>query len=184
MGLRRNTRDFPCVTRLLVAYLRKRLPTACFSCISVFSNLRQGMHRDSHNMAGTWNYITALSTFDNGQVWIECEEGGKSMCTPAGKLKGKLAEVAKGDVTFDAKRYHCVMPWEGRRVVLVGFTPQCGKKLAVADRDALLELGFPLPWVPLDNNHPNLADKTLPEGCPEVTQLKLTDQTRRSAAAN
>ena len=57
VGLRRNAKDFPCVTRMFVAYLRKRLPSARFSCISVFSDLRQGMHRDSHNMAGTWNYV-------------------------------------------------------------------------------------------------------------------------------
>ena len=104
VGLRRNARDFPCVTRLLVAYLRTRLPSARFSCVSVFSDLKQGMHRDSRNMADTWNYVTALSTFDNGQLWIECEEGTKSMSTPAGKRKGRLAEVAKEDLTFDAKR--------------------------------------------------------------------------------
>ena len=163
------------MTRLFVSYLRKRLPSASFSCISVFSDLKQGMHRDSHNMAGTWNYVTALSNFDNGQLWIECEEGTKSMRTPAGKLKGRLADVATEDLTFDAKRYHCVMSWEGRRVVLVGFTPQCGKKLEASDRDVLLELGFPLPWVPLCGNHPNPADNASPIVCTKAVQPALRE---------
>ena len=175
VGLRRNAKDFPCVTRLLVAYLRTRLPSARFSCVSVFSDLKQGMHRDSHNMADTLNYVTALSTFDNGQLWIECEEGTKSMSTPAGKRRGRLAEVAKEDLAFDAKRYHCVMSWEGRRVVLVGFTPQCGKKLETADRDALLSLGFPLPWVPLCDLRPNPVDNTSPSLSNRVLQSAPTE---------
>ena len=175
VGLRRNAKDFPCVTRLLVAYLRTRLPSARFSCVSVFSDLKQGMHRDSHNMADTLNYVTALSTFDNGQLWIECEEGTKSMSTPAGKRKGRLAEVAKEDLAFDAKHYHCVMSWEGRRVVLVGFTPQCGKKLETADRDALLGLGFPLPWVPLCDLRPNPVNNTSPSLSNGVLQSAPTE---------
>ena len=175
VGLRRNAKDFPCVTRLLVAYLRARLPSARLSCVSVFSDLKQGMHRDSHNMADTLNYVTALSTFDNGQLWIECEEGTKSMSTPAGKRRGRLAEVAKEDLAFDAKRYHCVMSWEGRRVVLVGFTPQCGKKLETADRDALLSLGFPLPWVPLCDLRPNPVNNTSPSLSNRVLQSAPTE---------
>ena len=155
VGLRRNLKDFPYATRLFVAYLRNRMPDARFSCISVFSDLKQGMHRDSHNMDGTRNYITALSEFTNGQLWIECKEGDKSMSTPAGKLKGTLAEVAAKDLEFDAKRYHCVMSWEGRRVVLVGFTPQCGQKLLTTDQDTLLDSGFPLPWAPLSDCCPS-----------------------------
>ena len=167
VGLRRNLKDFPHVTRLFVAYLRNRMPGARFSCVSVFSDLKQGMHRDSHNMAGTQNYVTALSKFDNGQLWIECEDGDTSMRAPAGKLKGMLAEVATKDLEFDAKRYHCVTSWAGRRVVLVGFTPQCGQKLLATDRDALLDMGFPLPWVPLGDSHPNPTACATPSACVE-----------------
>ena len=175
VGLRRNAKEFPCVTRLLVAYLRRRLPAARFSCVSIFSDLKQGMHRDSHNMSGAWNYVTALSTFNKAQLWIESKDGTMYMRTPAGKQKGRLADVAKEDLTFDAKHYHCVMSWEGRRVVLVGFTPQCGKKLEAADRDTLLELGFPLPWVPLCSCRPVPASTMPPSVHVKVAQPALAE---------
>ena len=32
-------------------------------------------HKDSHNDHSTWNSITALTNFEEGQIWVEKSEG-------------------------------------------------------------------------------------------------------------
>ena len=75
------------------------------------------------------------------------EDGGNCvMDTPKGKSNGKLLEVAEGPVVLEAQTcYHCTLPWEERRLVLVAYVVSGLERLA-AEHHALVEdLGFQLP---------------------------------------
>ena len=146
VGLRKNTASSPKFTRACVAFLKRKMPDATFSCVSIFCNLLQGMRKDSHNMKGTLNFGVALSAFRGGHVWHSGSAGNVRMTTPSGKQRGALLDVAAGPISFDASAYHCVMPWEGRRIVLIGYTPQCDDRMTQDECELLRSLGFPLPW--------------------------------------
>ena len=77
---------------------------------------------------------------------MEEDGGGCVMDTPKGKSDGKLLEVAEGPVVLEAQTcYHCTLPWEGRRLVLVAYVVAGLERLA-AEHHALVEgIGFQLP---------------------------------------
>ena len=144
-GLRRNTRAFPCVVAAAVKYLRGCFPGACFATIAFYSNVGTPMHRDCNNMAGTLNYVTPLTSFEKGGIWVQDETGDQSRMTPHGHARGRVLQVSKGPVQFDAHSFHCTLPWLGSRIVLIGFTPKNVLLMKQEDTDFLLSLGFPLP---------------------------------------
>ena len=51
------------------------------------------------------------------------EEGGPlEMDTPKGRRPGRLLDVSGGPVMLEAReRFHCTLPWQGRRLVLVAY---------------------------------------------------------------
>ena len=147
VGVRKNASMFPVFTRALVRFLRHQIPDARFSCVAIFCDMLQGMHKDMCNQEGTLNYGVALSDFSEGFVWAHDPAGKVHKHTPSGKLPGVLHDIAKAPVRFDARKFHCVMPWHGQRVVVIGYTPQRGCALSAKEVRYLLSLGFPLPWV-------------------------------------
>ncbi|CAE7487060.1 ubiad1 [Symbiodinium natans] len=147
VGVRKNASMFPVFTRALVRFLRHQIPDARFSCVAIFCDMLQGMHKDMCNQEGTLNYGVALSDFSEGFVWAHDPAGKVHKYTPSGKLPGVLHDIAKAPVRFDARKFHCVMPWHGQRVVVIGYTPQRGCALSAKEVRYLLSLGFPLPWV-------------------------------------
>ena len=147
VGVRKNASMFPVFTRALVRFLRHQIPDARFSCVAIFCDMLQGMHKDMCNQEGTLNYGVALSDFSEGFVWAHDPAGKVHKHTPSGKLPGVLHDIASAPVRFDARKFHCVMPWHGQRVVVIGYTPQRGCALSAKEVRYLLSLGFPLPWV-------------------------------------
>ena len=156
-GLRRNTRAFPCVVAAAVKYLRGCFPGACFATIAFYSNVGTPMHRDCNNMAGTLNYVTPLTSFEKGSIWVQDETGDQSRMTPHGHARGRVMQVSKGPVQFDAHSFHCTLPWLGSRIVLIGFTPKNVLLMKQEDTDFLLSLGFPLPGA-----EPSVPQSVLP----------------------
>ena len=156
-GLRRNTRAFPCVVAAAVKYLRGCFPGACFATIAFYSNVGTPMHRDCNNMAGTLNYVTPLTSFEKGGIWVQDETGDQSRMTPHGHARGRVLQVSKGPVQFDAHSFHCTLPWLGSRIVLIGFTPKNVSLMKQEDTDFLLSLGFPLPGA-----EPSVLQSVLP----------------------
>ncbi|CAE7654078.1 unnamed protein product [Symbiodinium sp. CCMP2592] len=144
-GLRKHTRAFPRVVSAAVKYLRECFPGACFATIAFYSNVCTPMHKDSNNMEGTLNYVAPLTSFKNGGIWVQDDEGNQSRMTPCGHSRGRVLQVCEGPVHFDAHRFHCTMPWLGSRIVLIGFTPRNLSSLKQGDTRLLLDLGFPLP---------------------------------------
>ena len=96
-------------------------------------------------MEGSLNYVVPLTTFRDGSIWVQCNEGQVARTTPQGKVQGNVLQVCDGAIQFDAHRFHCTLPWVGSRVVLIGFTPAHLHKLQPEEKRVLLDLGFPRP---------------------------------------
>ena len=144
-GLRHNTTAYPKSTRVLVRFARQTFPSLRFTTLALFDGVKTPMHRDSRNGPHP-NGVCPVSTFTGGQIWVEEDGGGCVMDTPKGKSDGKLLEVAEGPVVLEAQTcYHCTLPWEGRRLVLVAYVVAGLERLA-AEHHALVEgIGFQLP---------------------------------------
>ena len=68
------------------------------------------------------------------------------MDTPKGRLKGRLLDVADGPVLLEAQScFHCTLPWEGRRLVLVAYVVAGLERFSSEHRSVVSGLGFELP---------------------------------------
>ncbi|CAE7626849.1 unnamed protein product [Symbiodinium sp. CCMP2592] len=110
------------------------------------------MHRDANNLDGSSNYVMALTDFAKGGIWVQDDEGQHVRAMFLGKATGRVLQVCDNPVEFDAHCFHCTLPWEGSRVVLIGFTPNRVASLKKDDVRVLRDLGFPLPGHPVPVN--------------------------------
>ena len=162
-GLRAACRSHPNSVQVFTALLRQHFPGRLFSSLGVFVNIQTAMHRDSRNAAHP-NLLFALSSFTGGQVWCESPEGTVSRIVQGVPTPGVLLEVADSPQVLDAHRcFHCTEPWEGTRVVLIGFSVDVSG-LPTPDVQLLLHLGFVLVPAPSEGDRldPNPAFPPLP----------------------
>ena len=139
-GLRTNTNLFPSCTEVICRFLRRRAPKRTFAALAIFQNLQSKRHRDVNNDPRFCNILVPLTLFEAGGVWIESPQG--TVPAPDNpSLKGVVMSVQPGPCFLDAQLAHATMPWEGKRILLVGFTPN-GAWEDVARAKLLLDLGF------------------------------------------
>ena len=147
-GLRAACRSRPNSVQVFTALLRQHFPGQVFSSLGVFINIQTAMHRDSRNAAHP-NLLLALSPFSGGQVWCECPDGSVSRLVQGVPTSSVLLEVAVAPQVLDAHRcFHCTEPWEGNRVVLIGFSVDVSGLSTADDVQLLLQLGFVLAPAP------------------------------------
>ena len=146
-GLRKTTKLFPSVARVLCNVVRGLDDELVFSAVGIFRNLQTSPHKDTGNQAGCENLVAALSSFKEGGIWLESSEGDVPCPFNAYGERGLVLRIPPaGYVKFNPRRRHCTMPWHGAdRTVLVAYTPFCGPSLKEEDRSVLSELGFRLP---------------------------------------
>ena len=159
VGFRKNTLVFPFCVFALTAWLRLLCPDSIFSAIVLLDADDAPFHKDVRNHPVP-NTVAPLTVFQGGLLWVEgC--GSESLPCAGHTVQGGPLSWEHGAVTFDAYRlWHKVLPWTGRRLVLVGFTPASCHRLLPDDRAKLVALGFPLPPLPQTADAPENARRS------------------------
>ena len=157
MGLTRASYEYPWIAKVMVRIIQEVDPDAEFASIYLSVDGDKGLHMDSRNEAGTYNYVYPLRLpRRGGDLWIELCNGD----VIAGKileLKDKAGKSHHGTalglkeselMSFNPRRRHAVMPWKGgpgERITIIGYTPARVGRLTTADKDQLANLGFSAP---------------------------------------
>ena len=140
--------EFPQTVRIFAQALRHSFPDRVFSSLGVFSNIRTSFHKDSLN-APFENLLLPLSEFQGGDIWMEDPKGSVTRAPQGQPTLGLLLPVSRRPVLLPAHRaLHCTEPWQGDRVILVGFTVQHLDALSMQHRALLASLQFLLPAPP------------------------------------
>ncbi|CAE7271935.1 unnamed protein product, partial [Symbiodinium sp. CCMP2456] len=145
--------EYPALTKLLTRIIVEVVPDASFTSVLVSCNTPRGIHKDINNDYNTKNYVIPLCVPSRGgDLWVELCEGDvvqgqiEQRCASGKHLYGQRRSLCHGDgLEFCPRRYHEVMKWEGDRVVMIAYTPDCLGKLSQDDINALHEYHFPVP---------------------------------------
>ena len=139
VGLRHNTRAYPCASRLLAALARREFPDLSFTSVGMFRDVRTRRHRDLRNLPGSLNGVAPLCSFRGGEVRVHHSGGPADL------------PVSLGPVTFDAKVEHETLDWtSGPRLVLVVFSVYGIFGISAPEGQILRSMGFALPVSPGD----------------------------------
>ena len=137
-GVLNSSRRHPLVTVLLTSVLRSMAPEAWFSSTGLSLNMLSGVHRDSNNSAIIPNILIPASDFEHGELWIE---DGAGTCMMGGIL-GRLIQVSRPFISFDARTRHATSNWTGNRLILIGYHIRNPELLSDFDQLELRRLGF------------------------------------------
>ena len=146
-GITRATRRRPFLAQLLNRYAKQVAPQAEYSALAISRGVQLGWHRDRHNLVDSLNWVIPIGVFEGGEIRV-LQEGQSQDEADLSEHRGFKLDVSTTPVSFDARRRHCVLPSQGERLVLVGYTPRGFSRLQKEDLDGLKDLGFPLPQVP------------------------------------
>ena len=150
VGITRETRKRPILTRLLNQYLAQEGGPGHWTAMRVTSDFTSDVHVD-RNLKGTQNLFVPVSSFQKGRIWVEGVpgQGETSACRMIDgiEVQGKWIGGSEKPCWFDSSKRHAVEPATGVRRVIVGYTPRRLEHLTVSDRCDLEKLGFPLPEV-------------------------------------
>ena len=120
-GITRPTYRRPQLVRLLNRYVSQVAPRAEYSALAVSTGVQLDWHRDCHNLLDSINWVIPLGRFQGGEIRVLLE-GQSQDEADLHEHSGFRLDVAQGPVSFNARRRHCVLPFTGDRVVLVGYT--------------------------------------------------------------
>ena len=153
-GLMSSTYRFPNTVHYLTRFFEELCPQDRFATLSVSEDVGMACHRDVHNERGSHNIVLPLLTCDGGGLWVESEPDQFSLedewrPIPNGEwARGRVHALKAGvPIRFDARRWHQTEPFQGRRLVIIGYTPRMGA-LQRETYQALLDLGFNPPPLP------------------------------------
>ena len=141
-GVRSMTRQFPETTKAVCTYIRALFPGFEFGTVGLFRDLSALPHRDSNNEVGTENALAALSSFEEGSLWMEDPAGEVEHEFRGRKVKGACVSVTAAGFRFDGKRLPATMPWVGRRDVIVAYMSRGARALEAEHASFLIKLGF------------------------------------------
>ena len=153
VGVRTTTGKYPASTALFVAWLKHAAPGCVFSSIAVLDQSPSSMHKDLQN-APFPNIITPLTAFQGGCLWVEGEGSEVREFQGHDVIGGPVPWNGPCLLLSASENAHCVLPWQGRRLVLVGFTVRFVEKLKPPAKAELRLLGFPLEASPSPNLPP------------------------------
>ena len=135
ISLRASCSKFPRSCMALTQFAKAMCPSLQFSAITVLDDVPSPLHKDELNHKTFLNWICPLSAFQGGEIRVEDSQGSHKLSHESKVLAGRVLDISRHPAFMDATRLHCVLPWKGRRVVMVCFMSQ----------RELRQLGFPLP---------------------------------------
>ncbi|CAE7302454.1 unnamed protein product, partial [Symbiodinium microadriaticum] len=169
VGWMKGMQEFPDLVKLLTKFVTEVEPTATFTSILVSFNTQKALHKDFNNDPRTYNYVIPTQIPERGgELWVELK--------PGDYVKGIIEQRAKGErmiygqclsleedkaVKIGPMSAHEVCPWEGDRIVVIGYSPQCLGKLSYDDVGLLHEYGFPIPLSQLPEYYANEEAETI-----------------------
>ena len=173
VGASGETWSRPCMTRYLNAFLHARCNSAGYETPTWTSlqitNLGAGPHKDTSNKPGTFNYTISVGDFTNGELWIKNPLGQVSTQVQGTRMRGDTYSTRDVVHRFNPKQIYLVMPHQGTRYSISGFTMSDMGKLAQHDLDFLAQVEFPFyadsaaPEAPLISEAPEPAAHHAPE---------------------
>ena len=142
VGLRSACRKYPVTCAFLNQFVRSIRPDFQYSSLSLFQDLRTGVHKDSKN-ATEDNLLIPISDFEGGGLWLE-GPGSDVQVLNGTPLTGQNLSV-RPFIQFPAySKHHCTLPWKGTRLVLVAYSVARLCNLNPRDREVVQSTGFPL----------------------------------------
>ena len=163
VGWMKGIQEYPDLVRLLTKYVLEVEPAAAFTSILVSYNTQKALHKDFNNDPRTYNYVIPTWIPERGgELWIELK--------PGDYVSGTIEQRSKGDrliygqcvpleedkaIKVGPMSTHEVCQWEGDRIVVIGYSPQCLGKLSYDDVVMLHEYGFPIPLSQLPEYYGN-----------------------------
>ncbi|CAE7525051.1 unnamed protein product, partial [Symbiodinium microadriaticum] len=70
VGIRSNTKKYPC-TAALLAHMVRACTHSNFTAVSLLRNLNMATHVDRYNQPGSINVLVPLSSFRRGELWLQ-----------------------------------------------------------------------------------------------------------------
>ncbi|CAE7679264.1 unnamed protein product [Symbiodinium sp. CCMP2592] len=140
-GVRTNTRQRPW-TAALMAYLVRACTHTTFSTVSLLRNVHMRTHRDKYNKPGSLNIVIPVSTFRQGHLWVE-EDDGPDL-SPNGQHHGRNLEVKLPGIEFSPFKLHGTCPWKSDRLIISAYTTNRIEDICREDKRYLRMLGFNL----------------------------------------
>ena len=163
VGWMKGIKEFPDLVQLLTKFVTEVEPSATFTSVLVSYNTQKSLHKDFNNDPRTYNYvIPTQAPLSGGELWVELK--------PGDYVKGPIEQRFKGDkmmygqclpldedkaIKIGPMSAHEVCAWEGDRIVVIGYSPQCLGKLNQDDVALLHEYGFPIPLSQLPEYYAN-----------------------------
>ena len=144
-SLRANLKNFPCSTKCFTKFASSHVPDLCFSSVALLNQHQSALHIDANNSCVHPNWVCPITTFKGGDLWVESESGDTFFEHGGQRLRGDILPVSCKACFLDASKRHCVLDWEGERIVLACFLIKDFDKLSPAETEQLYDLGF---WLP------------------------------------
>ena len=129
-GLMSSTYRYPYTVQYLTRCFEEICPYDKFATLTVSEDVGMPCHRDLHNERDSYNVVLPLQDCDGGGLWIESEPDQFSLedewrPIPNGEWRrGQVHQLRAGTpIRFCARKWHQTEPWQGRRLVMIGYTP-------------------------------------------------------------
>ena len=148
-GIATWTKECPWVARLLNK--QHYDPNHTWTSVTVSLNTQTEPHIDIFNLPGSRNLVVpVIQPHHGGEIWVESTGINSSAPSTelhcAGELKSGHLYPLKGPIHIDPKKWHATMPWEGDRLIVVGYTVGGHRQFSQNERRKLKRWGFRIPW--------------------------------------
>ena len=148
-GLLSNTYKYPHLTAYLTRVFEEVAGADTFAALSISDNVGMTCHRDVHNERFSDNIVVALAPCDRGGgIWVEASPEAYAVNDEWRQIsngewrRGQVHDLEVGKpFRFNARLWHQSESWEGRRLVMIAYTPRMGA-ITRPTYDALLNMGF------------------------------------------